>query len=163
MPALADMLANEVEERSFYLKAAAAIQEAYRRMEGSALPKGHVHGDFQFANVMRCSDGIIAMLDFDTCGQGYLAEDIFTFVWRSDMEIRDEAVNAAFIAGYERVRPMSAAERAAMPVFRAARDLVMCTTYAILINRVGPVAGFDGPFSDFTVLARRHLAAAGLA
>lgn len=162
MPALADMLANSPDERAFYLAAAQAIHRAYERIDADRLPKGQVHGDFQFANVMRDGDGVIAALDFDTCGEGYLAEDIFTFVWRSDMEIKDEAVNQAFIAGYEKVRPLTVAERQALPLFRVARDLVMCTTYAILINRVGPVAGFDGNFADFTTLARAHLAAAGL-
>lgn len=163
MPALSDMLANSPEDRAFYLKAEALVHDAYVKIARDDLPKGQVHGDFQFANVMRDADGAIAALDFDTCGEGFLAEDIFTFIWRSDMEIRDEAVNEAFIAGYQRVRPLSEAERRALPVLRVARDLVMCTTYAILINRVGPVAGFDGNFADFTVLARRHLAMTGLA
>ncbi len=162
MPALADMLAKETVDRDFYLKAEGAVRAAYDRIAGDGLPTGQVHGDFQFANVMREGDGTIAALDFDTCGEGYLAEDIFTFIWRSDMEIRDERVNAAFINGYETHRPLSADERRALPLFRAARDLVMCTTYAILINRVGPLPGFDGDFGDFTRLARRHLSDAGL-
>ena len=57
---------------------------------------------------------------------------------------------------------LSADERAAMPLFRAARDLVMAATYAILINRIGPVSGFDGDFAPFTALARKHVTDAGL-
>ena len=59
-------------------------------------------------------------------------------------------------------RPLSAGESACLPLFRASRDLVMCTAYAILINRVGPVSGFEGDFAAFTAQARRHLKEAGL-
>lgn len=161
MPALAAMLASQPAERDFYLQTEASIRSAYARIAGEGLPDGQVHGDYQFANVMRSAGGRVAALDFDTCGEGYWAEDIFTFIWRNDMEIRDPAVNSAFLAGYERERPLSGAERQALPIFRIARDLVMSTTYAILINRVGPLPGFDGPFEDFTALARRHAAEAG--
>jgi Ser/Thr protein kinase RdoA (MazF antagonist) len=162
MPALLAMLRGQPAEHDFYVRAHAAVVRALNGIDPAAVPRGAVHGDYQFANVLRLADGAIGALDFDTCGIGYLAQDIFTFVWRSDMEIRDEAVNRAFLAGYERARPLSAAERACLPLFRAARDLVMAATYAILINRVGPVPGFDGDFAPFTALARRHLADAGL-
>ncbi|MDX2225007.1 MAG: phosphotransferase [Rhodospirillaceae bacterium] len=163
MPALLAMLRDNPDEHDFYAGAHAAVVRALNGIDPAAVPRGAVHGDYQFANVLRLADGSIGALDFDTCGIGYLAQDIFTFVWRSDMEIRDEAVNSAFIAGYERARPLTGSERACLPLFRVARDLVMAATYAILINRVGPVPGFDGDFAPFTALARRHLSDAGLA
>lgn len=163
MPHLLRMLKSNPDHHDFYVNATKAVQAAYADMEKAGLPRGPVHGDYQFANVMRTSSGELAALDFDTCGIGCLAEDLFTFVWRSDMEIKDEAVNDAFIGGYEDIRPLSDVERAHLGLFRVARDLVMSSTFAILINRVGPVPGFDGDFEPFTALARNHLAAAGLA
>ena len=162
MPHLLGMLKSDPGHHDFYVTATEAVQAAYADMEKAGLPRGPVHGDYQFANVMRTQSGDLAALDFDTCGIGCLAEDLFTFVWRSDMEIKDEAVNDAFIGGYEDIRPLSDAERAHLGLFRVARDLVMSSTFAILINRVGPVPGFDGDFEPFTALARAHLAAAGL-
>ncbi|MGB1876000.1 MAG: phosphotransferase enzyme family protein [Rhodospirillaceae bacterium] len=163
MPHLLGMLKADPEHHDFYVDATAAVQSAYAEMEKANLRRGPVHGDYQFANVMRTKTGNLAALDFDTCGIGCLAEDLFTFVWRSDMEIRNEAVNDAFISGYEEVRPLSDTERDHLALFRVARDLVMSSTFAILINRVGPVPGFDGDFAPFTALARTHLADAGLA
>lgn len=162
MPDLLEMLSAEPDHRAFYEHATAVVKAAYDTEIIKALPRGPVHGDYQFANVMRTASGDIAVLDFDTCGLGYLAEDLFTFVWRSDMEIKDESINTAFIAGYEEVRPLTEAERACLGLFRVARDLVMSSTFAILINRVGPVPGFDGDFKPFTDLARQHFADAGL-
>lgn len=163
VPTLLDMLATEPEHRAFYEYATRAVTDAYDALQGKDVPRAAVHGDYQFENVMRTRDGNIAVLDFDTCGVGYLVEDIFTFVWRSDMEIKDEAVNTAFIAGYEEVRPLTDHERANLGLFRVARDLVMSSTFAMLINRIGPVPGFDGDFTPFTNLARKHLDEAGLA
>lgn len=163
MPHLLGMLKSDPEHHDFYVEATKAVTSAYANLEKLNLPRGPVHGDFQFANVMRTTDGALAALDFDTCGIGYLAEDLFTFVWRSDLEIQNEAINTAFIEGYHKVRPLTDDERAHLKLFRVTRDLVMSSTFALLINRVGPVPGFDGDFGPFTALARQHLADAGLA
>jgi len=163
MPDLYLLLDHEPEHRLFYERAAATVETAFQQLDSAALRRGAVHGDFQFANAMRTPNGSIAVIDFDTCGVGYCAEDLYTFVWRSDMEIRDTAVNQAFFSGYESVRPLNDEERQHGPLFRLARDLVMSSSFAILINRIGPVPGFDGDFQPFTDLARRHLVEANLA
>lgn len=162
MPHLLGMLQSDPAQHDFYVAATEAVTSAYAELEKLKLPRGSVHGDFQFANVMRASDGSLAALDFDSCGVGLLAEDIFTFVWRSDMEIKKESVNTAFIDGYRDGRPLTDDETARLGLFRVTRDLVMSSTFAILINRVGPVPGFDGDFAPFTEQARRHFAEAGL-
>lgn len=162
IPLLLDMLAADPEHCAFYEKAACAVTDAYASLPAGGMPSAAVHGDYQFENVMHTQEGKVAVLDFDTCGTGYLVEDIFTFVWRSDMEIKNESVNIAFIAGYEEVRPLTEIERRNLGLFRVARDLVMSSTFAMLINRIGPVPGFDGDFTPFTELARTHFAAAGL-
>ena len=163
MPSLLTMLENDPEHRDFYADATVKVISALGQISSPSVPRGPIHGDFQFANILKAEDDSISILDFDTCGIGYLAEDLSTFIWRSDMEIRNEKVNDAFLAGYDQVRPLSSHEQALCPLFRVARDLVMSSTFAILINRVGPVPGFDGDFAPFTDLARKHLADAGLA
>ncbi len=163
MPDLLAMLEHEPDHRDFYVKATDKVTGALAQISSQTVPRGPIHGDFQFANIMKAEDGSISILDFDTCGITYLAEDLFTFIWRSDMEIRNEEVNSAFLSGYESIRPLKPDEKELYPLFRVARDLVMSSTFAILINRVGPVPGFDGDFAPFTELARTHLADAGLA
>lgn len=163
MPHLLGMLESDPEHHDFYVMATEVVKPAYEKLGPLNLPRGPVHGDFQYANVMRTTSGALAALDFDTCGVGLLAEDIFTFVWRSDMEIKDEAINTAFIEGYKAGRPLTDGEQSHLGLFRVMRDLVMSSTFAILINRVGPVPGFDGDFGPFTALARKHLSDAGLA
>lgn len=162
LPDLLKMLADRPDDCAFYEKTTQRLDEVYRKIDPAEVPEGPVHGDYQFANVVRLASGEIGMLDFDTCGVGYLAEDILTFVWRSDMEIGNEAVNQSFVEGYESVRPLADSEKRLLPIFRLARDLIMSVSYAMLINRVGPVSGFDGDFSPFTELARRHAHVAGL-
>jgi len=157
MPDLYALLEADPEHQKFYRDATEKVVAEYAKLDPKNLRCGPVHGDFQFANVMRTGDGAIAVLDFDTCGTGLYAEDLYTFIWRSDMEIRSEFVNQAFVEGYQGARPLNAEELNGGPLFRVARDLVMSSTYAILINRVGPVPGFDGDFQPFTQLARQHL------
>lgn len=163
MPDLWAMLAYDPGHRDFYQTATEKVVSALQQISSQDVPRGPIHGDFQFANIMKADDGSISVLDFDTCGIGYLVEDLFTFIWRSDMEIKNDEVNDAFMAGYQHVRPLSDIEKNLCPLFRVARDLVMSSTFAILINRVGPVPGFDGDFAPFTALAKRHFAEAGLA
>ncbi len=163
IPHLLGMLESDPEDHDFYVMATEAVKAAYEKLGPLNLPRGPVHGDFQFANVMRTVDGSLAALDFDSCGVGLLIEDVFTFVWRSDMEIKDESINTAFIDGYKEERPLMDGELNNLGLFRVTRDLVMSSTFAILINRVGPVPGFDGDFGPFTALARKHLSDAGLA
>ncbi len=162
LPDLLKMLTEHPDDCAFYEATTHRLDEVYEKIDAGDVPQGPVHGDYQFANVLRLDSGEIGMLDFDTCGIGYLAEDILTFIWRSDMEIQDEAVNRSFLDGYESVRPLNKAETRLLPIFRLTRDLIMSVSYAMLINRVGPVLGFDGDFGPFTDLARRHAAAAGL-
>jgi Ser/Thr protein kinase RdoA (MazF antagonist) len=158
LPELLSMLVTDPEHHDFYAEATQRVQAALATISAESVRRGPVHGDYQFANVLRTDAGTIAVLDFDTCGMGYCAEDLLTFVWRSDMEIRDERVNEAFLSGYEEIRPLLDAERTFYPIFRVARDLYMSATFAMLINRVGPVPGFDGDFAPFTELVRQHLA-----
>jgi len=162
LPDLLKMLADRPDDCRFYEQTTAQLERVYEQIDSQSVAVGPVHGDYQYANVLRLASGDIGMLDFDTCGTGYLAEDILTFIWRSDMEIKSESVNEAFIDGYKSVRYLSDAEQNLLPVFRLARDLIMSVSYAMLINRVGPVSGFDGDFAPFTEMARFHATEAGI-
>jgi homoserine kinase type II len=131
------------ESRSAFDRGLAAVRAFFAGPGPAALPTGPTHGDFQFANVMKCGDGSLWPVDFDDCGFDLLAKDLVTFEWRARLERLPQPVIDAFEAGYLAARPMSAAERAALPVLRIARDLYLLVSYCAYIDRIGPVAGFE--------------------
>jgi len=154
LPYLTALLDTAPDDQAFAERAAARLTEQLEAVTPS-LSSGAVHGDAQYENIMRLKTGGLALMDFDTCGTGVLAEDLFTFVWRADIEGLAPDLNSAFVAGYEQERPLTQAERDALPLLRAARSLAMAATYAWLINRVGPIAGFDHGIDAFLALAKR--------
>ena len=127
----------------------------------ASLPRVHVHGDAHFGNVLVSNTGELSLLDFDECGEDLAVKDLLPFLWRNQVEGLAEALNAAFMAGYERVRPLEAEERAALPVLLAVRHLYLLATLAGTVNRMGPVPGFDAGESHYVGLLETHLRAAG--
>jgi homoserine kinase type II len=77
------------------------------------LPTGVIHGDLFPDNVLFAEDGgIAALLDFEQASDGVLAYDLAVSMcsWCYDDRFDWERA-AAMVAGYEAVRPLSAAER----------------------------------------------------
>ncbi len=109
----------------------------------SQLPRGMTHGDLQPANVMIADDGAMTLIDFDDCAQDCLARDISCFLWRNRFDRVDPEIDRAFIAGYEARRPLEAAERDAIPMLTLFRNLHIFMAYAAIIDRVGPIPGFN--------------------
>ncbi|MCC2638534.1 MAG: homoserine kinase [Moraxellaceae bacterium] len=87
------------------------------------LPRGLIHGDLFRDNTLFMADAVTAVLDFSETGQDYWLLDIaitandFCRQWPSSTP--DAQRRAAFLAGYESARPLTGAERAALPVFLA--------------------------------------------
>jgi len=160
---LPDLYEVAPKDRDFFAHAANIILGEYEKIPLEKLPFGPCHGDFQYANLWKLTDGSIAIVDFDQCGDGYLAEDIQTFVWRIDMDVHREEVNRAFYSGYESIRPLLGVELDHEPFFRASRALVLACAFAYLINRIGPISGIDMDVTCHMELISRHLSAARLA
>ena len=78
--------------------------------------QGIIHGDLFRDNVLWQDDRITAILDFEQASGGSLAYDLAVCIndWCWTGEPRLDLVRA-LIAGYERVRPLSDADRAALP------------------------------------------------
>jgi Ser/Thr protein kinase RdoA (MazF antagonist) len=108
-----------------------------------ALPRGATHGDFQFANLMRSSEGRLWVIDFDECGFDILAKDLITFEWRARLDGLPSSTIRAFHSGYRAVRPLIKEETRALPFLRLARDVYLLVSYAAYIDRIGPVQGFN--------------------
>lgn len=85
---------------------------------GAGLPGGAIHADYFPDNVLFESGAVSAVIDFYFGCDGAFAYDlaIALSAWGFDAEGRADApALAAFLRGYEAVRPLGAAERAALP------------------------------------------------
>ncbi len=87
------------------------------------LPRGLIHGDLFRDNTLFMADAVTAVLDFSETGLDYWLLDIaittndFCRQWPAP---RPNALRReAFLEGYESARPLTEAERAALPVFLA--------------------------------------------
>lgn len=126
-----------------------------------SLPRAHVHGDAHFGNVLVANTGELYLLDFDECGEDLAVKDLLPFIWRNEVEGLAADLNAGFVAGYERVRPLETGEKAALPLLLAVRHLYLLATLAGTVNRMGPVPGFDARESHYVGLLEARLNAAG--
>lgn len=91
---------------------------------------GVCHGDLNDNNIRLAENGAWGLLDFEYVGLGWRLFDIATFVSNQLVQRGDSAETrlliGAFLRGYEAVRPLSNAERAALPAFAALRQLWLC-------------------------------------
>ena len=88
------------------------------------LPAGYVHGDFHSRNLIFSQDNVDAVLDFDVVHRTVRALDVarsllaFAQPQPGSLHARPEFATA-FLAGYQRHRPLTDAERAALPTLLA--------------------------------------------
>lgn len=113
---------------------AARIEERldhYVPRRDASLPSGVIHGDLFRDNTLfeRGSTRIASLLDFESASHGCFAFDIMVtlLAWCYGDAFRPELVNA-FLAAYASVRPVTAAERDALPVEGAVACLRFATT-----------------------------------
>lgn len=109
-------------------------------------PQGIIHGDLFRDNVLWQGIRLVAILDFEQASGGSLAYDLAVAIndWAWASGPRPEVVRA-LIDGYERVRPMTTGDRAALPVelrAAAARFTVTRITDVYL-------PGIANPHKDF--------------
>ncbi|ATU94079.1 phosphotransferase [Phyllobacterium zundukense] len=91
---------------------------AFEKLQTRFLPQGLCHGDAWTGNA-RVNDGKVGFFDFDDFGQGALVLDLGTAAWHlhgENSSQRDHLIDA-LVSGYEKVRPLSDAERESLPLF----------------------------------------------
>lgn len=85
-----------------------------------AATQGMIHGDLFRDNVLWDGDRISAILDFEQASGGSLAYDIAVCIndwcWSESAGQPRLDVAASLLAGYQQVRPLTAGDRAALPV-----------------------------------------------
>ncbi len=130
-----------------------ALLDATARRLASVLPHcavGLVHGDFAGGNVLLRQDLTVAVVDWDLSDVDVLVWDLarcldlIGLYWHDDvarpLAIRNDLVIAA-VRAYEVVRPLSHAERLALPVLMAASRVDLDATVLPLCVRLEPDCG----------------------
>ena len=163
LPELTAMFDGRAEDQAFLGRAGDAALSFMASLDQDEVPFGACHGDLQCANAMELKEGGLAVFDFSDCGTDPLAKDISAFYWRNDFEGRPESINQAFVDGYDSRRPLTSAEKGAQPMFRLMRHLLITSSMALFINRIGPVPGFDENIDYYLEMIRRYAADAGVA
>ena len=107
---------------------------------------GIIHGDLFRDNVLWAGDQISAILDFEQASGGSLAYDLAVCIndWCWDFAPNIDAA-AALVAGYQRVRPLTDADRAALPIevrAAAARFTITRITDVYLARVANPEKDF---------------------
>lgn len=117
------------------------------RLDLPALPTGICHGDPWTGNA-RFRNGKTVFFDFDDFGHGPLVLDLSTAAWHFAQEesAQNETMTKALITGYDKVRPLSVPELAALPVFiklGEVRSLLFLARYCVLPDEMWAKA-FEG-------------------
>jgi len=119
-----------------------------------------VHADIRLANLL-VQDGSVRVIDFDDCGIGWFLYDVATTVSFIEDHPLVPAWIDAWLEGYQRVRPLSRAERDEIPTFVMLRRMALLAW--IGSHAETDLAKEQGP--DFTrvsaELAERYLARYG--
>ncbi len=83
-----------------------------------ALPSGLVHGDLVLDNMVRSPDGSLTIIDFETRCREALVFDLGMLVFAlADADGWSVEMQRGVVQGYEQIRPLAPAERAAIPLF----------------------------------------------
>lgn len=94
-------------------------------LEKRGLSPGICHGDLVgLTNVHVGPAGLMTLFDFECCGPGWRAYDIAVFRWALAQCVSPEQADrllAAFLEGYQQHCALTAADRAALPLFVAVR------------------------------------------
>ena len=128
----------------------------------SGLPRGHIHADLFPDNVFFLGDRLSGLIDFYFACTDTLAYDIATCLnaWCFEPDFAFNATSArALLRGYDGVRPLSGAERAALPVLAAGSALRFLLTrlFDWLNTPAGAMVTRKNPL-DFHRRLRFHLA-----
>jgi Ser/Thr protein kinase RdoA (MazF antagonist) len=91
----------------------------------SAFREGICHGDLNFSNAVRQSDGQLGLYDFESCGRGMLAYDLAVFRWTQQLVGAPERTWQDFLDGYRSSNELPERELAGMDLLVLLRQLFM--------------------------------------
>jgi len=118
----------------------------------AAASHGIIHGDLFRDNVLWDVGRLVAILDFEQASGGSFAYDLAVCIndWCWSRAVQIDTI-AAMLAGYERVRPLTSGDRAALPIE------VRAAAARFTITRITDVylARVDNPEKDFRAFLAR--------
>ncbi|MEQ8248234.1 MAG: phosphotransferase [Alphaproteobacteria bacterium] len=167
-PALLARLDDRPDDRTYYTKVAEALPEKLEAAYAAGVPYGPIHGDIHLRNVFVTPGDGFTILDFDTCGEAHLMHDCMSPAWANtyfmhngNKKITPETT-AAYMRGYEEVRPLEDFERACLPLFMLSKEFSYMCGMSDGVNVVGHMSFGPHHFDWFAQSVRRHVAEAGL-
>jgi Ser/Thr protein kinase RdoA (MazF antagonist) len=119
-------------DRALLEAAARRIREARDVLGRGRAVWGLIHADLHHGNFLLGPGGEIRAIDFDDAGWGHFLQDIAVplSVARRLPDAAAAALEAAFFVGYRTVRALPEAHERLLPVFLAARHLVLLRWFA---------------------------------
>jgi len=100
------------------------IRQRIERFGMSPERFGLVHADLRLANLL-ADDAHLRIIDFDDCGFSWFMYDFATAVSFIEHEAMVADLLRAWVAGYLKVAPLSAEERAEIPTFVVLRRILL--------------------------------------
>lgn len=113
-------------------------------------------GDVNAKNFHIDECGQITLFDFDQCGYGYRAFEIAKFNSSLRAHPRKDELAETFLLGYEKQRPLSPAERRAIPYFTLVAVIWVMGIQATNANRIGHKY-LEKPFWDKRIAIVKEL------
>ncbi len=113
------------------------------------LPKGLIHGDFSYSNILADSNGQLSLIDCDYMRYDYLLDDIglaqiyYGFDDEGNFKLKEFA---SFIAAYQKIRPLTDLEKAHLitQTKRCLIEIAMALRFYLYDNPNGPIEGVLG-------------------
>jgi Ser/Thr protein kinase RdoA (MazF antagonist) len=100
------------------------LQDALDEFGSGADVFGLIHADLHHGNCL-FHDEEVRAIDFDDCGWGHYLYDLAVTQWYLQARPDFDALCAAHLEGYRAIRPLDDDAAALLPIFRAARTLLM--------------------------------------
>jgi Ser/Thr protein kinase RdoA (MazF antagonist) len=116
---------------------------------------GLVHADLRLANLL-VDGGCLRIIDFDDCGFSWYIYDFATSVSFIEHEPALPQLLKAWETGYQRVAPLSSAERAEIPTFIVLRRILL-TAWLASHSEIPFAQQFGAAYTDGTVRLSQQL------
>jgi Ser/Thr protein kinase RdoA (MazF antagonist) len=102
----------------------ARVRERMKAFGQGADRYGLIHADMRLANLL-AGRNRTRLIDFDDCGFGWFLYDFATGISFMEDDPRVPALKRAWVRGYEKVRPLSDAEKAEIDTFVMLRRMAL--------------------------------------
>lgn len=150
MPAVMRLASYRPDYQELFRTVGEALVKRLDTLTDPAL-MGATHGDSTASNFF-ADNGRITMLDFETCGYGFLSHELASFYWSSDKNGVAPEIPQAYNAAYDRVRPRSKEEKDLFPLFVCNKLFDFLSGFSVSVNALGP-APFRYPGLDWMARA----------